>query len=223
MGVLGGACGYQRNVEKPPFSGMITAGGPSIFKNGKGCGACYQVTCTGNAACSGFPVTVVVTDECLGGLCLAEAAHFDLSRKAFGAMAKPGQADKLRNAGGIRVQYNRVPCNWGGVDMVFKVDASSNPSYLALLIEDEPGDGDLSAVELQQWSRGYGWEPMQELRGAVWKYNSTTALQAPISIRLTTGSGKQLVASNVIPRIWQAGRTYRYPLIALSGRVPIYG
>ncbi|XP_020175947.1 expansin-B15-like [Aegilops tauschii subsp. strangulata] len=206
-GTDGGACGYQHDVERPPFSAMITAGGPSIFKNGKGCGACYQVRCTGNAACSGFPVTVVVTDECRGGPCLAEAAHFDLSGKAFGAMAKPGQADNLRKTGSIRVHYNRVPCNWHGLDIVFKVDACSNPNYLAVLIEYEAGDGDLSAVELQQ--RDIGWASMQELSGAVWKYSSRSTLQAPISIRLTSGSGKQLIASNVIPSGWQAGRTYR--------------
>uniref|UniRef100_R7W5X8 Uncharacterized protein n=1 Tax=Aegilops tauschii TaxID=37682 RepID=R7W5X8_AEGTA len=100
-----------------------------------------------------------------------------------------------------------VPCNWHGLDIVFKVDACSNPNYLAVLIEYEAGDGDLSAVELQQ--RDIGWASMQELSGAVWKYSSRSTLQAPISIRLTSGSGKQLIASNVIPSGWQAGRTYR--------------
>ncbi|XP_037483274.1 putative expansin-B14 [Triticum dicoccoides] len=203
----GGACGYHGDVEQPPFSAMITAGGSSIFNGGKGCGACYQVRCTGNPACSGSPMTVVVTDQCPGGPCLSEAAHFDLSGKAFGAMAKRGQADTLRNAGSIKVQYNRVPCNWHGLDIAFKVDAGSNPNYLAVLIEDEAGDGDLSAVELQQ--RGGSWVPMQESWGAVWKYNAGSTLQAPISIRITSGSGKKLVARNVIPSGWQAGKTYR--------------
>ncbi|XBI88611.1 hypothetical protein VPH35_026554 [Triticum aestivum] len=203
----GGACGYHGDVEQPPFSAMITAGGSSIFNGGKGCGACYQVRCTGNPACSGSPVTVVVTDQCPGGPCQAEAAHFDLSGKAFGAMAKRGQADNLRNAGSIKVQYNRVPCNWHGLDIAFKVDGGSNPNYLAVLIEDEAGDGDLSAVELQQ--RGGSWVPMQESWGAVWKYNAGSTLQAPISIRITSGSGKKLVARNVIPSGWQAGKTYR--------------
>lgn len=107
----------------------------------------------------------------------------------------------------------RVPCKWQGVDIAFRVDAGSNQYYLAVLVEDEDGDGDLSAVDLMQ-SGGIGgggsWAAMQQSWGAVWKYNSGPApLQAPMSIRLTSGSGRTLVASNVIPAGWQPGGTYR--------------
>ncbi|TVU03989.1 hypothetical protein EJB05_50453, partial [Eragrostis curvula] len=195
-----------RRPHEAPFSSMITAGGPSIFQDGKECGACYQVKCSGHASCFDRPVTVVVTDSCPD--CVDEPVRFDLSGTAFGAMAAPGQADQLLNAGRLQIQYTRVSCNWGnGLDIAFRVDGGSNPNYIAVAIEYEDGDGDLSGVELMQ--SGAAWQPMQRSWGAVWKYNSGAALQGPLSIRLTSGSGKTLEATNVIPGGWTAGATYR--------------
>ncbi|KAM0922745.1 hypothetical protein ACQ4PT_005974 [Festuca glaucescens] len=178
----GGACGYQDAVDLPPFSSMIAAGSPSIYGGGKGCGSCYQVKCSGHESCSSSPVTVVLTDLCPGGPCLEEPVHFDLS--------------------------GTVPCKWQGVDIAFKVDAGSNDYYVAMLVEYESGDGDLSSVELMQGGAG-AWCKMDQSWGAVWRYNSGPKLQPPFSVRLTSSSGKTLVASNVIPAGWKPGGMYR--------------
>ncbi|XP_042506415.1 putative expansin-B2 [Macadamia integrifolia] len=204
----GGACGYGTSVEQSPFSSMVSAGGPSLYKSGKGCGACYQVKCTDNAACSENPVTVVITDECPG--CVSESVHFDLSGTSFGAMAKSGQADQLRNAGQLQIQYQRVECNYGGTKLAFHVDAGSNSDYFAAMIEFEDGDGDLSGVDLKQALDSDTWLSMQESWGAVWKINYGSEMRAPFSLRLTSlETGKTLVINNAIPAGWTAGATYR--------------
>ena len=38
----GGACGFK-NVNRYPFMAMTSCGNQPLFKDGKGCGACYKV------------------------------------------------------------------------------------------------------------------------------------------------------------------------------------
>jgi hypothetical protein len=40
--LLGGACGFK-GTNQYPFSSMTSCGNEPIFKDGKGCGSCYQV------------------------------------------------------------------------------------------------------------------------------------------------------------------------------------
>ncbi|XP_047309343.1 expansin-B18-like [Impatiens glandulifera] len=202
----GGACGYQTAVNQAPFSKMVSAGSNSLFASGKGCGACYQVMCTRNqnAACSGKPVTVVITDQCPG----CESTHFDLSGTAFGAMAKFNKGQQLRNAGTFNIQYRRVSCNYRRNTLTFQVDSGANPHYFSVLIKYENGDGSLSKVELKE-SNSMLWKPMQQSWGAIWKVNSGSPLRAPLSLKLTSEFGQKIVANKVIPAGWKPGKTYR--------------
>ncbi|CAJ1783372.1 unnamed protein product [Sphenostylis stenocarpa] len=209
-GSEGGACGYGNAVGQPPFSSLISAGSPLLYDSGKGCGSCYEVKCTGNPACSGSPVKVVITDECAG--CGSDAQyHFDLSGSSFGAMAVSGQDENLRNAGKINIQHRRIECEYPGRSIAFHVDSGSNQEYFATLVEYEDGDGDLAKVELKEaQDDSNSWDSMQQSWGAVWKLDKGSPLKAPFSIRLTTlESGKTIVANNVIPAEWTPGQTYR--------------
>ncbi|KAF6146163.1 hypothetical protein GIB67_015601 [Kingdonia uniflora] len=200
-------------VSSVPFASMIAAAGPSLYKSGKECGACYQVKCMDHPSCSGKPARVVITDSCPGGSCASDAAHFDLSGTAFGAMAIKGQEDDLRNAGSLTIQYARVECDYAGNTVAFHVDAGSNSNYFSVVVEFLEGDGDLAGVSLQESTKStnsYDWREMQQSWGADWKLDAGSTLNAPFSIRLKSQySGQQLVARNVIPAGWEPGATYR--------------
>ncbi|XP_022680247.1 expansin-B11 isoform X2 [Setaria italica] len=204
----GGACGYQTAVGKQPFSSMIAAGSTPLYRDGEGCGACYEVKCTTNAACSGQPVTIVITDRSPGDLFPGEVAHFDMSGTAMGAMARPGMADKLRAGGVLRIQYRRVQCKYPGVNIAFKVDQGANPFYFNVLVEFEDDDGDLNAVDLMEAGSG-AWTSMAHNWGAMWRLNNGKRLNAPFGLRLTSDSGRVLVVNNAIPAGWKPGVTYR--------------
>ena len=70
-------------VSSPPRA-------PDFFRDGAGCGACYQLRCRDRRVCGDGGVKVVVTDA-------ANRTGFLLaSREAFAAMAKDGMADQLQ-------------------------------------------------------------------------------------------------------------------------------
>ncbi|KAG8100823.1 hypothetical protein GUJ93_ZPchr0013g34738 [Zizania palustris] len=205
----GGACGFK-NVNMPPFSAMTSCGNEPLFKDGKGCGSCYQIRCVGHPACSGFSETVIITDMNYYPVSLY---HFDLSGTAFGAMAKDDRNDELRHAGIIDIQFRRVPCQYSGLTVTFHVEQWSNPVYFAVLVEYENGDGDVVQVDLMESTAADGeptgvWTPMRESWGSIWRLDTHHPLQAPFSLRITNESGKTLVADQVIPVDWEPNTVY---------------
>ncbi|EMS46139.1 Expansin-B7 [Triticum urartu] len=205
----GGACGFK-NVNLPPFNAMTSCGNEPLFKDGKGCGSCYQIRCVAHAACSGIPETVIITDM---NYYPVARYHFDLSGTAFGAMAKDGRNDGLRHAGIIDMQFKRVPCQYPGLSVTFHVEQGSNPNYLAILVEYENGDGDVAQVDLMESRPDNGeptgvWTPMRESWGSIWRLDTHRPLQGPFSLRVTNESGRSLVAEQVIPADWQPNTVY---------------
>ncbi|XP_020200230.1 expansin-B7 [Aegilops tauschii subsp. strangulata] len=205
----GGACGFK-NVNLPPFNAMTSCGNEPLFKDGKGCGSCYQIRCVAHAACSGVPETVIITDM---NYYPVARYHFDLSGTAFGAMAKDGRNDELRHAGIIDMQFKRVPCQYPGLSVTFHVEQGSNPNYLAVLVEYENGDGDVAQVDLMESRPDNGeptgvWTPMRESWGSIWRLDTHRPLQGPFSLRVTNESGRSLVAEQVIPADWQPDTVY---------------
>ncbi|KAF7051479.1 hypothetical protein CFC21_059714 [Triticum aestivum] len=204
----GGACGFK-NVNRYPFMAMTSCGNQPLFKDGKGCGACYKIKCTKHKACSGRQETVVITDM---NYYPVAPYHFDLSGTAFGKLAKPGRNDELRHAGIIDIQFTRVSCEFPGLKVGFHVEEGSNAVYMAILVEYENGDGDVVQVDLMESGRrgrGGRWTRMRESWGSIWRLDSNHRLQAPFSLRIRNESGKTLVARNVIPKNWRPNTFYR--------------
>ncbi|KAG8100824.1 hypothetical protein GUJ93_ZPchr0013g34738 [Zizania palustris] len=137
----GGACGFK-NVNMPPFSAMTSCGNEPLFKDGKGCGSCYQIRCVGHPACSGFSETVIITDMNYYPVSLY---HFDLSGTAFGAMAKDDRNDELRHAGIIDIQFRR--------HAFYSLSRHINRSYIQYLRMPALAQHNLASYNVQRPTR----------------------------------------------------------------------
>lgn len=104
--------------------------------------------------------------------------------------------------------FYRVPCNYGGQKILFKVDRGANPFFFSVTILYENGDGDVSFVEIQP-AGSNRFLPMQQNFGAAYKINAPQGLKGPFSLRLTqVESRRSIVAQNVIPANWVPGGFY---------------
>jgi hypothetical protein len=100
-----------------------------------------------------------------------------------------------------------VQCNLRGLTITFHVHHTSNPNYLAVLIEYANKDGTIVKVDINENNKG--WVPMSESWGDIWRVDSAKPLVGPFSLRVQSDGGQTLVANNVIPRNWRPNTDYR--------------
>ncbi|CAN0842655.1 Expansin-like B1 [Linum grandiflorum] len=202
LGTPTGACGYGefgRNVNDANVAGVSR-----LWKNGTGCGACYQVRCKAPNVCNEAGVNIVVTDYGEG-----DHTDFILSPRAYGRMAVAGYAAELYKYGVVDVEYKRIPCKYAGYNVLFKVNEHSKyPNYLAIVLLYQGGLYDVVAAEIWQEDCKQ-WRAMRKAYGAVWdvvmppKGAVTLRFQVMSSVEVTW-----IEAKNVIPDEWKAGATY---------------
>ena len=72
----GGACGYKGELGKD-YGALTAAVGPSLYSNGAGCGACYELKGTKGT------VVVTATNQAPPPVSGQKGEHFDLTMPAF--------------------------------------------------------------------------------------------------------------------------------------------
>ncbi|XAR70592.1 hypothetical protein NMG60_11027497 [Bertholletia excelsa] len=203
QGTETGACGFGN------FGATINGGDVSaasdLYRDGVGCGACYQVRCTNSNYCSDNGVTVVITDQ--GA---SDRTDFILSRRAFSHMAQTTDAAaSLLALGVVDIEYRRVSCSYSNKNITFKIDENSNnPNYLAFVIWYQQGKKDFTAVQLCE-TQNFECKLLDRSYGAVW--TTTSPPSGPLQIRMLFSDDEDetwIVPVNNIPGDWKPGYTY---------------
>ncbi|KAI8525980.1 hypothetical protein RHMOL_Rhmol13G0272700 [Rhododendron molle] len=202
LGTPTGACGfggYGRTVNDGSVSGVSR-----LYRNGTGCGACYQVRCKVPQLCVEDGVNVVVTDYGEG-----DKTDFVLSTRAYSRLARPNAALELLAYGVVDVEYRRIPCQYPGYNLMVKVHEHSRfPDYLALIFLYQAGQNDITAVELFQ-ADCQQWKGMRNAYGAVWDMANPPPGAINIRAQVSGSAGQTWVQlSSVVSSEWKAGAAY---------------
>ncbi|KAI4327186.1 hypothetical protein L6164_019678 [Bauhinia variegata] len=195
-----GACGfgeYGRTVNDGSVTGVC-----GLWKNGSGCGACYQVRCKIPDYCDDDGAYVVVTDFGVG-----DNTDFVMSPRAYSRLGRnPDASAKLFKCGVVDVEYRRVPCRYSYNILVKVHEHSRNPHYLAIVVLYVGGTTDITAVEL--WREDcQEWRPMRRVFGVVFDYENPPRAQINLRFQVN-GQADWVPLKRPLPSTWEAGAAY---------------
>ncbi|CAJ1933929.1 unnamed protein product [Sphenostylis stenocarpa] len=198
-----GACGYG-SLALDISGGHLAAGVASLFKNGAGCGACFQIRCKNSSVCSKVGTRVVLTD-----LNHDNRTDFVLSSRAFSALAQKGMSQQILKLGILDIEHKRVPCDYKNQNLAIRVEESSKkPDYLAIKFLYQGGQTEIGAVDVAQVGSS-NWSFMSRNHGAVWDTSRVPEGALQFRFVVTAGyDGKWIWAKNVLPADWKNGVIY---------------
>jgi hypothetical protein len=135
----------------------------------------------------------------------AESIHFDLSDIAM-ARLQSGTPDGAMPDGVIPTKYRRIPCPVMG-NLYFWLQPNANEYYFALSVVNMTGLGAAARVEARlpngtwvalQRNSNYTMSRPQERYGTWALPQNSGMFQLPVSIRVTDGGGRSVVAEGAI-------------------------
>ncbi|XP_014507592.1 expansin-like B1 [Vigna radiata var. radiata] len=195
-----GACGFGEYGRKMNWYDGSVAGVSGLWRNGVGCGTCYQVKCLIEKLCDENGAYLVATDQGYG-----DNTDFVMSPRAFTELGRDENAyEELKKYGTVDIEYRRVPCTYTGNVVFYIKETSSNPGYFAVVLLNVNGINDVTAVEM--WQSGE-WKALNRNYGAVFDFANPPSGEIRLRFKVS-GLSDWVDPKIVIPSYWQPGSTY---------------